>query len=107
MAVRSIEEIMQSIRDRFNDDTSDETLGLIEDINDTLNDYNTKTKKFYLMGGALSDPTTFPVFLSIRHRLGACSSPEKCSLLWQSKHKASKFLNPYATAGSFMVCRFK
>lgn len=44
MAVRTIEEIMQTIRDRFTDDTSDETLGMIEDINDTLNDYETRTQ---------------------------------------------------------------
>lgn len=71
MAVRSIEEIMQSIRDRFNDDTSDETLGLIEDINDTLNDYNTKT----------SDSTNW------KNRY------EENDKQWREKYKA-RFFNP-------------
>ena len=37
MAVRTHDEIMQSIKERFADDTSDETLQFIEDISDTLN----------------------------------------------------------------------
>lgn len=37
MAVRTHDEIMQAIQERFADDTSDETLQFIEDISDTLN----------------------------------------------------------------------
>lgn len=37
MAVRTHDEIMQAIKDRFADDTSDETLQFIEDISDTIN----------------------------------------------------------------------
>lgn len=71
MAVRTIEEIMQSIRDRFTDDTSDETLGMIEDINDTLNDYQTKT----------SDSTDWK------------SKYEENDKQWREKYKA-RFFNP-------------
>ena len=41
MAIRSIEEIMESIRTRVGEDTSDETLTFVEDIQDTLNNYKT------------------------------------------------------------------
>ena len=43
MAVRKPTELLESIRDRFEDDTSDETLALIEDVTDTINDYETRT----------------------------------------------------------------
>lgn len=39
MSVRTREEIMEAVRQRFNDDTSDDTLTFIEDISDTLNNY--------------------------------------------------------------------
>lgn len=39
MAVRSKEEILESIKTRIGDDTSDETLSFLEDITDTMNDY--------------------------------------------------------------------
>ena len=42
MAVKSTEEIMTLIKDRFGDDTSDETLAFLEDISDTFNDLETK-----------------------------------------------------------------
>ena len=42
MAVKTREEIMTSIRARLGDDTSDETLQFIEDVTDTLNEYETK-----------------------------------------------------------------
>ena len=71
MAGRTIEEIKQSIRDRFTDDTSDETLGMIEDINDTLNDYQTKT----------SDSTDWK------------SKYEENDKQWREKYKA-RFFNP-------------
>ena len=44
MAVKTREEIMESIRSRFAEDTSDETLSLIEDVSDTLTDYEAKAK---------------------------------------------------------------
>ena len=42
MAIRTREEIMSSVRERFGEDTSDETLVLIEDISDTMTDLETK-----------------------------------------------------------------
>ena len=42
MAVRTKEEILTSIRSRFGDDTSDDTLALVEDITDTLTDFENK-----------------------------------------------------------------
>lgn len=44
MAILKKDEIMQSIRDRIGADTSDEALAFIENIEDTLNDYENKTK---------------------------------------------------------------
>ena len=41
--VRSREDILNAIKERFADDTSDETIALIEDVSDTLDDYETKT----------------------------------------------------------------
>lgn len=43
MAVRTKDEILGMIGSRFSDDTSDEVLALVEDISDTLNDYESKT----------------------------------------------------------------
>lgn len=34
---------MKSIREKFGEDTSDEALAFIEDVNDTLSDYETRT----------------------------------------------------------------
>lgn len=42
MAVRTREEILTSIRSRFGDDTSDDTIALVEDITDTLADFENK-----------------------------------------------------------------
>lgn len=42
MAIRSKDEIMTAIRARIGDDTSDEALSLIEDVNDTITDYDTR-----------------------------------------------------------------
>ena len=36
MAIRTKEEIIASIKNKFGDDTSDETIALLEDISDTL-----------------------------------------------------------------------
>lgn len=43
MAVRTRDEIMEAIRARLGDDTSDDALAIIEDINDTFDDYETRT----------------------------------------------------------------
>lgn len=42
MAIRSREELMDLIRARVGDDTSDEAIGIIEDVTDTLDDYDTR-----------------------------------------------------------------
>lgn len=42
MAVKTKDEIMALIKDKFGDDTSDETLAFIEDVADTVNDLETK-----------------------------------------------------------------
>ena len=44
MAVRSIAEILESVQTRLGEDTSDEALAFVEDITDTLNDFENKTK---------------------------------------------------------------
>ena len=43
MAVRTKDEILGMIGSRFSEDTSDEVLALVEDITDTLDDYESKT----------------------------------------------------------------
>lgn len=43
MAVRTRDEILAAIRSRLGDDTSDDALTIIEDIDDTLKDYETRT----------------------------------------------------------------
>lgn len=42
MAVRTIEEILEAIRSRIGEDTSDESISLLEDITDTMEDYETR-----------------------------------------------------------------
>lgn len=42
MAVRSKDEILATIKDRIGEDTSDEALALIEDINDTYDDLDAR-----------------------------------------------------------------
>lgn len=42
MAVRTREEILNSVREHFGDDTSDATLALVEDLTDTITDYEQK-----------------------------------------------------------------
>jgi hypothetical protein len=44
MAIRTQEEILNLIKGKLNDDTSDEALALIEDVTDTLTDLETRTK---------------------------------------------------------------
>lgn len=41
--VRTREELLESIRNKFGNDTSDETLAIIEDISDTMTDYENRT----------------------------------------------------------------
>ena len=43
MAVRTRDEILSAIRSRLGDDTSDDALTIIEDIDDTFKDYETRT----------------------------------------------------------------
>lgn len=42
MAVITKEEILEKLKTKLGDDTSDETLGLIEDISDTFSDIETR-----------------------------------------------------------------
>lgn len=42
MAVRSRDEILESLRARVGDSTDDDTLAFIEDVTDTLSDYETR-----------------------------------------------------------------
>lgn len=44
MAIKSREEILEGVRSRFGEDTSDETLALVEDITDTITDLENRTK---------------------------------------------------------------
>ena len=43
MAVLTREQMLERIKQRIGEDTSDEALKLIEDVSDTINDYETKT----------------------------------------------------------------
>lgn len=42
--VKSVEEIMEEIRRRIGDDTSDEALAFVENVSDTLSDLDAKAK---------------------------------------------------------------
>lgn len=42
MAIRSRDELLTSIRARLGDDTSDDALALIEDVQDTMTDYENR-----------------------------------------------------------------
>lgn len=42
MSVRTREEILEAIRSRIGEDTSDESISLLEDITDTMEDYETR-----------------------------------------------------------------
>ena len=42
MAVRTKEEILELVNTRIGEDTSDEAISMIEDITDTLDDYQTR-----------------------------------------------------------------
>lgn len=43
MAVKTMEELMESVRARLGDDQSDEALALLEDISDTYSDMQSRT----------------------------------------------------------------
>lgn len=43
MAVRTREELMTMIRERIGESTDDETIRFVEDVTDTLNDYESRT----------------------------------------------------------------
>lgn len=43
MSVQTKEAIMLKLREKFGEDTSDDTISIIEDVNDTLDDYERKT----------------------------------------------------------------
>lgn len=42
MAVKSRDEIMEAIKKRIGEDTSDEAIALLEDVTDTFTDYETR-----------------------------------------------------------------
>lgn len=42
MAIRSKEDILFAVKEKFKDDTTDSTLSFIEDLNDTINDLESK-----------------------------------------------------------------
>jgi hypothetical protein len=42
MAIKTREELLQSINECLSDDSSDDALTLLEDVTDTLNDYDTR-----------------------------------------------------------------
>lgn len=44
MAVKSLTELMESARTIIGENTSDEALGFMDDLSDTMNDYDTKTR---------------------------------------------------------------
>lgn len=48
MAVRTVEEILELVAQRVGDDNSDEALNFIEDISDTLRDYQAKADEKYV-----------------------------------------------------------
>lgn len=40
--IKTSEELINAVKERLGDDTSDEALALLEDVSDTLGDYNAK-----------------------------------------------------------------
>lgn len=42
MAIKTKDEILASIKEKFADDSSDETISFLEDISDTISDYEAK-----------------------------------------------------------------
>lgn len=44
MAIKSLEDILASARSIIGEDTSDDALAFMDDLSDTIEDFNTKTK---------------------------------------------------------------
>ena len=44
MAIRKLDELMDSIKEKIGEDTSDDTISFLEDITDTFQDYETRVK---------------------------------------------------------------
>lgn len=42
MAIKKLDELMGVIKGKFGEDTSDETIGFLEDVTDTFNDYESR-----------------------------------------------------------------
>lgn len=42
--IRSKEELLSILKDRIGEDTSDEAISFVEDVTDTINDYETKAQ---------------------------------------------------------------
>lgn len=45
MAIKTKDQLLTTLKERTTDDASDETLAFIEDMTDTLNDFEAKTKE--------------------------------------------------------------
>ena len=45
MAIRSVDEILKMVADRIGEDTSDDAISFIEDISDTIRDYDARTRE--------------------------------------------------------------
>lgn len=45
MAIRTRDELLNAVRERIGDDTSDEALAFVEDIQDTINNYENSANK--------------------------------------------------------------
>ena len=43
--VKSVKDIMDSIKERYKDDTSDEAIQFIEDVSDTINDLDSRASE--------------------------------------------------------------
>lgn len=76
MAIRSRDEIMAMIRGRIGEDTSDEALSLLEDMQDTITDYETR----------LSDSTDWK------------AKYEENDTAWRNKYR-ERFFGPTDGAG--------
>ena len=44
MAILKLDQLLANIKEKIGEDTSDEAIQLIEDVTDTINDYESKTK---------------------------------------------------------------
>lgn len=47
MAVRTKDELLGIIKERFGEDTTDETISFVEDITDTLNNFDNKNSVYW------------------------------------------------------------